>query len=78
MLERIMKEIRRRTRVVGSFPDRKSDLVLACTRLRYIASKAWLENRVYLDMNLLDQGCEYGDARCSPDPSAPSHSSPYG
>lgn len=33
MLERIMKEIRRRTRVVGSFPDGKSALMLACARL---------------------------------------------
>jgi len=53
MLERIMKEIRRRTRVVGSFPDGKSALMLSCARLRYIASKAWSDNRVYLDMKLL-------------------------
>ena len=53
MLERIMKEIRRRTRVVGSFPDGKSALMLSCARLRYIASSAWSDNRVYLDMKLL-------------------------
>ena len=36
-LERIMKEIRRRTRVVGAFPDGRSCLNLAAARLRYIA-----------------------------------------
>lgn len=52
MLERIMKEIRRRTRVVGCFPDGKSALMLACARLRYVASKSWSDSRVYLDMGL--------------------------
>ena len=36
-LERIMKEIRRRTRVVGAFPDGQSCLNLAAARLRQIA-----------------------------------------
>ena len=36
-LERIMKEIRRRTRVVGAFPDGNSALMLVCARLRHIA-----------------------------------------
>ena len=36
-LERIMREIRRRTRVVGAFPDGQSCLNLAAARLRYIA-----------------------------------------
>jgi putative transposase len=40
-LERLMREIRRRTRVVGSFPDGKSALMLAAARLRYIASSRW-------------------------------------
>lgn len=62
MLERIMKEIRRRTRVVGSFPDGKSALMLACARLRYIASKAWSDNRIYLDMNLLTEDPEQQSA----------------
>lgn len=48
-----MKEIRRRTRVVGCFPDGKSALMLASARLRYVASKSWSDNRVYLDMKLL-------------------------
>src|ERR1044072_1921588 len=37
-LERIMKEIRRRTRVVGAFPDGQSCLNLAAARLRNIAA----------------------------------------
>ena len=39
-LERIMREIRRRTRVVGAFPDGQSCLNLAAARLRYIAGSA--------------------------------------
>ena len=48
-LERLMKEIRRRTRVVGAFPDGKSCLNLAAARLRHIAGTAWSSKR-YLDM----------------------------
>lgn len=55
LLERIMKEIRRRTRVVGSFPDGKSALMLACARLRYIASKSWSDERRYMDMSKLEE-----------------------
>ena len=40
-LERIMKEIRRRTRVVGAFPDGNSALMLASARLRYIVTTKW-------------------------------------
>lgn len=40
-LERIMREIRRRTRVVGAFPDGKSCLNLAAARLRHIAGNQW-------------------------------------
>jgi len=44
-LERIMKEIRRRTRVVGSFPDGKSALMLVAARLRHIAGTKWGMNQ---------------------------------
>ena len=37
-LERIMKEIRRRTRVVGSFPDGYSAMMLVGARLRHIST----------------------------------------
>jgi transposase-like protein len=38
-------EIRRRTRVVGAFPDGQSCLNLAAARLRYIAGTAWSTKR---------------------------------
>jgi hypothetical protein len=41
---RIMKEIRRRTRVVGAFPDGQSCLNLAAARLRHIAGTTWSLN----------------------------------
>ena len=53
-LERIMKEIRRRTRVVGAFPDGQSCLNLAAARLRYIAASAWSMKR-YMNMRPLHQ-----------------------
>ena len=51
-LERIMKEIRRRTRVVGSFPDGHSALMLVAARLRHIAGTKWGVKR-YLSMEPL-------------------------
>lgn len=35
------REIRRRTRVVGSFPDGRSALMLVCARVRYVTSNEW-------------------------------------
>jgi putative transposase len=54
MLERIMREIRRRTRVVGAFPDGRSALMLAAARLRYVSGSRWGTRR-YLDMNRLKE-----------------------
>ena len=53
-LERIMKEIRRRTRVVGAFPDGQSCLNLAAARLRHIAAGKW-SARKYMNMTPLYQ-----------------------
>lgn len=54
-IERIMREIRRRTRVVGAFPDGNSALMLVCARLRHVTTTAWGEKR-YLNMQrLFDQ-----------------------
>jgi putative transposase len=53
-LERIMKEIRRRTRVVGAFPDGQSCLNLATARLRYIAGTTW-SAKCYMNMRPLYQ-----------------------
>jgi len=49
-----MREIRRRTRVVGSFPDGKSALMLVAARLRHIAGTKWGTRR-YLNMNRLQE-----------------------
>jgi transposase-like protein len=51
-MERIIREIRRRTRVVGAFPDGKSALMLVAARLRHIAATKWGSKR-YLAMESL-------------------------
>jgi transposase-like protein len=52
LLERINREIRRRTRVVGAFPDGYSALMLVSARLRHIAGTEWGLKR-YLKMERL-------------------------
>lgn len=37
-IERINREIRRRTNAVGCFPDGNSALMLVCARLRYVSA----------------------------------------
>ena len=54
MLERVMREIRRRTRVVGAFPDGRSALMLAAARLRHVAGSRWGTRR-YMDMDWLKE-----------------------
>ena len=51
-LERIIREVRRRTRVVGSFPDGHAALMLVAARLRHVSGSKWGTRR-YLDMDLL-------------------------
>ena len=53
MIERLNREIRRRTRVVGSFPDGNSALMLVCARIRHVTANEWSARR-YLDMSRLD------------------------
>jgi putative transposase len=53
-LERLMREIRRRTRVVGAFPDGQSALMLVAARLRYVAGKKWGTQR-YMNMERLQE-----------------------
>lgn len=43
-----MREVRRRTRFVGAFPDGNAALLLVSARLRYVAGKNWRTKR-YLD-----------------------------
>ena len=51
-LERLIREVRRRTRVVGNFPDGNSALMLVAARLRHVAGTKWGLRR-YLDMTRL-------------------------
>ena len=56
-LERLNREIRRRTRVVGSFPDGNSALMLVCARLRHVAGTQW-GNKKYMNMKHLEAAIE--------------------
>ena len=47
VIERLNREIRRRTRMVGSFPDGNSALMLVCARLRHVAGTQW-GNKKYM------------------------------
>ena len=51
-IERLNREIRRRTNAVGAFPDGNSALMLVCARLRYVSSSAW-GTKTYLNMKHL-------------------------
>ena len=53
VMERLNREIRRRTRVVGTFPDGNSALMLVCARLRHVAGTQW-GNRKYMNMRHLE------------------------
>lgn len=50
----INREIRRRARVVGTFPDGNSALMLVTARLKYIVEHEWGRRR-YLDMSKLEE-----------------------
>ena len=52
VIERLNREIRRRTRVVGTFPDGNSALMLVCARLRHVAGIQW-GNKNYMNMEHL-------------------------
>lgn len=54
-LERIMKEIRRRTRVVGAFPDGNSALMLVGARLRHITTTKWGTKPYLATCNLYEE-----------------------
>lgn len=51
-IERLNREIRRRTNAVGCFPDGKSALMLVCARLRHVSASDWGTKR-YLNMTHL-------------------------
>ena len=57
VIERLNREIRRRTRVVVSFPDGNSALMLVCARLRHVAGTQW-GNKKYMNMKHLEAAVE--------------------
>ena len=52
-IERLNREIRRRTRVVGTFPDGHSALMLVCARLRHVAGTQW-GGKKYMSMKYIE------------------------
>ena len=53
VIERLNREIRCRTGVVGRFPDGNSALMLVCARLRHVAGTQW-GNKKYMSMKHLE------------------------
>lgn len=53
-IERLNREIRRRTRAVGTFPDGKPVLMLVTARLKHVAESEW-GGRRYLDVSMLKE-----------------------
>jgi len=51
-IERVNREIKRRTRAIGAFHDGQSALMLVCARLRHVAVSDWGSKR-YLNMDHL-------------------------
>ena len=50
--ERVNREIKRRTKAIGAFPDSQSALMLVCARLSHVAATDWGSKR-YLNMDHL-------------------------
>ena len=58
-LERLNREIKRRTKAIGAFPDGNSALMLVCARLRHVAGTDWGIKR-YLNMeHILEMDAEH-------------------
>lgn len=51
-MERLLKEARRRTKVIGAFPDGESALMLVSARLRHVSTTHW-GTRKYMNISLL-------------------------
>ena len=69
LLERVNKEVRRRTRVVGAFPDRRRAWMLVSARLRDVASREWgtrrsmnMEHLRALDLEAAEAAADPADA----------------
>ena len=57
VVERLNREIRRRTRGVGTFPDGNSALMRVCARQRHVAGTQW-GNKKYMNMKHLEIALE--------------------
>ena len=53
-IERLNREIKRRTKAIGAFLDGQSALMLVCARLRYVAGTQWGTRR-YMNMDHLSK-----------------------
>ena len=53
-MERLLKEARWRTMVIGAFPDGNSALMLVSARLRHVSGTHW-GTRKYMNMKLLNE-----------------------
>ena len=53
-MERLLREVRRRTRVVGAFPDGHAALMLVSARLRHVSATKWGTHK-YMNMQLLNE-----------------------
>lgn len=62
-MERVLKEVRRRTKVVGAFPDGRSALMLVAARLRYVNATKW-GTKQYMDIKRLTALEKEGAAAC--------------
>ena len=51
-IERLNREIKRRTKAIGAFPDGQNALMLVCARLRHVAATSWGARR-YMNMDHL-------------------------
>ena len=61
MFERVNRELKRRTRAIGAFPDGQSALMLVCARLRHIVASEWGTKR-YMNMDhLREREIEQGE-----------------
>lgn len=57
IIESLNREVRRRIRVVGSFPDGNSVRMWVCTRLHHVAGTQW-SNKKYMNMKHLKVSLE--------------------
>lgn len=53
-MERLNREIKRRTKEIGAFPDGQSAFMLVCARLRHVAGTQWGSRR-YMNMDHLSK-----------------------